>query len=111
MTIVLLIFALGLMPPLISAWISFRANQRVQRRLRLAMEPTSHQRLGVLIQRHPDEHYIEGLGYMIGDISCRLNARSPYLRCAVNPLGPCEACQQYQSIKKINLELGPKDFL
>ena len=35
---------------------------------------------------------------MIGDISCRLNARSPDLRCAVNPLGPCEECLQYQPI-------------
>ena len=111
MTIVLLIFALGLLPPLISTWGSFRANQRVQRRLWLAMESAPNQRLSVLIHHHPDEQYIEGVGYMIGDISCRLNARSPYLRCAVNPLGPCEACQQYQSIKEFDLELGSKDFL
>lgn len=31
----------------------------------------------------------------IGDLRCRFNARSPYLRCAVNPLGPCETCQAY----------------
>ena len=97
MIIVLLIFALGLVPPLISAWVSLRANQRVQRRLWLAMESAPNQ-FSSLIQRHPDEHYIEGAGYMIGDISCRLNARSPYLRCAVNPMGPCNECQQYQPI-------------
>lgn len=33
----------------------------------------------------------------IGDISCRYNARSPYLRCATNPNGPCEGCLHYES--------------
>ena len=98
MAIVLLIFALGLMPPLISAWVSFRTNRQVRRRLLLVMETAQTQRFRSLGERPVDEHYIEGLGYMIGDISCRLNAHSPYLRCAVNPLGPCEECSQYQSI-------------
>ena len=99
MTIVLLIFVLGLLPPLISAWVSFRTNRQVQRRLELAIETAPNPSLQALLERPADERYIEGLGYMIGDISCRLNARSPYLRCAVNPFGPCEACQQYQSVK------------
>lgn len=98
MTIVLLIFVVGLIPPLISAWVSFRGERRVQRRLWLAMETVSRQGLGVPVQQNPDEHYVGGLGYIIGDISCRFNARSPYLRCAVNPLGPCDECNQYQSI-------------
>jgi len=34
-------------------------------------------------------HYLEGVGYLIG-ISCQFNARSSYLRCAVNPQGPCQ---------------------
>jgi len=33
---------------------------------------------------------LEGVGYLIGDISCQFNARSGYLRCAVNPQGPCQ---------------------
>ena len=33
----------------------------------------------------------------IGDPSCRFNAHSSYLRCAVNPSGPCETCPHYQS--------------
>ena len=98
MAIVLLIFVLGLMPPLISAWVSFRTAQQVQRRLGLALEAAPNPSLQALMERPTDEHYIEGLGYIIGDISCRLNARSPYLRCAVNPFGPCEDCQQYQSV-------------
>jgi hypothetical protein len=32
---------------------------------------------------------------MIGDITCDLNARSPYLRCAMNPTGPCDGCTAY----------------
>jgi hypothetical protein len=34
----------------------------------------------------------------IGDLTCSYNARSPYLRCAVNPLGPCENCEYYQAM-------------
>lgn len=44
----------------------------------------------------PDRYYLEGVGYLIGDISCRFNARSGYLRCAVNPQGPCQGCRHYQ---------------
>ena len=32
----------------------------------------------------------------IGNTNCRLNARSPFLRCAINPLGPCEGCQDFE---------------
>ncbi|MDX2270492.1 MAG: DUF6464 family protein [Cyanobacteriota bacterium] len=33
---------------------------------------------------------------LIGDPSCRYNARSQLLRCAVNPDGPCQGCHHYQ---------------
>ncbi len=32
----------------------------------------------------------------IGDPTCRYNALSPELRCAVNPYGPCEGCPHYE---------------
>jgi hypothetical protein len=32
---------------------------------------------------------------IIGNASCRYNAHSPLLRCAVNPQGPCEGCLDY----------------
>ncbi|WP_202895402.1 DUF6464 family protein [Iningainema tapete] len=32
----------------------------------------------------------------IGDTSCQYNARSPYIRCAINPCGPCEGCIHYE---------------
>jgi Family of unknown function (DUF6464) len=44
-----------------------------------------------------DRYYLEGVGYLIGDISCVYNARSGYVRCAVNPSGPCEGCRFYES--------------
>jgi Family of unknown function (DUF6464) len=44
-----------------------------------------------------DYQYIEGVGYMVGDITCKYNAHSAYLRCAVNPSGPCQGCSQYES--------------
>lgn len=31
----------------------------------------------------------------IGDLSCQYNARSPLLRCAIKPEGPCR-CEHYQ---------------
>ncbi|WP_413165714.1 DUF6464 family protein [Capilliphycus salinus ALCB114379] len=45
----------------------------------------------------PDAQYVEGVGYLIGDLSCQYNARSSYIRCAVNPSGPCEDCRFYQA--------------
>ena len=33
--------------------------------------------------------------WVIGDPSCRFNARSPLLRCAVLPDGPCQRCVHY----------------
>lgn len=34
----------------------------------------------------------------IGDCLCKYNARSPYLRCAVNPSGPCDGCKSFELI-------------
>jgi Family of unknown function (DUF6464) len=43
-----------------------------------------------------DRYYLEGVGYLVGDISCKFNARSGYVRCAVNPSGPCQDCRHYE---------------
>jgi len=45
-----------------------------------------------------DARYVEGLGYIVGNILCRYNARSASLRCAVNPSGPCDGCLHYEEI-------------
>jgi Family of unknown function (DUF6464) len=31
----------------------------------------------------------------IGNQNCKHNAHSPYLRCVINPYGPCEGCPSY----------------
>jgi hypothetical protein len=32
---------------------------------------------------------------VIGGTRCIYNARSPFLRCSVNPKGPCESCRDF----------------
>jgi len=46
-------------------------------------------------QRQPADARPWRQGWVIGDPSCRFNARSPLLRCAVLPDGPCERCSHY----------------
>lgn len=96
MVVVLLILILGLSPSLFSLWALRAADARAQARLRLAVESVANRQIPAL--RLSAEHrYVEGLGYIIGDFTCQFNARSSYIRCAVNPSGPCEGCSLYQS--------------
>jgi len=37
--------------------------------------------------------------WVIGDASCKFNAHSEIIRCAVNPLGLCEGCKFYETIE------------
>lgn len=46
-------------------------------------------------QRPADARPWKG-GWVIGDPSCRFNALSPLLRCAVLPEGPCERCGSHE---------------
>jgi len=34
--------------------------------------------------------------WVIGDASCRFNAHSEIMRCAVNPEGPCDRCRHFE---------------
>lgn len=36
--------------------------------------------------------------WVIGDLTCRYNARSELLRCAVKPQGPCDRCVHYRAV-------------
>ncbi|NJN02795.1 MAG: hypothetical protein HC816_10190 [Leptolyngbyaceae cyanobacterium RM1_1_2] len=99
MTIVAFILLLGISPALISLWVGRRAGAQTQQQLTLAMESAAARGLSALAERNRDRHYIEGLGYIVGDISCQFNARSPYLRCAVNPIGPVKpVCSTSQKL-------------
>ncbi|HEY9872973.1 MAG TPA: DUF6464 family protein [Candidatus Obscuribacterales bacterium] len=95
----ILIFVISLMPPLLSVWVMRKAEAQARARLRAAMELTAVRRLQIT-PLPPEHQYLEGIGYLIGDITCQFNACSGYIRCAVNPSGPCEGCRHYQ----------PKDY-
>ncbi len=107
MLIVLVIIAIGLSPAVISVLLGKYSRQQVQQSLHLAADYAANERLRRRPERssvrvsarshHPDEHYVDGMGFVIGDITCRLNARSPFIRCAPNPLGPCEGCREYEA--------------
>ncbi|MFK0734053.1 MAG: DUF6464 family protein [Gloeotrichia echinulata GP01] len=93
----LLVFAIGFLPSLFSLWVI----RKTQLRARTRMRQTSMNLAGVQVRENiiplqGDRYYVEGVGYLIGDISCKFNARSSYMRCAVNPSGPCQGCRHYE---------------
>jgi len=51
--------------------------------------------LQVKAEWRPADAQLWGQGWVIGDPHCRFNARSPLLRCAVLPDGPCERCDHF----------------
>lgn len=92
---IFLIIAVGLLPSLFSLWMIRKSHMQRERQMRqAAMSPRTQ--LGQSRLNLSDRYYLEGVGYLIGDISCRYNAKSGYVRCAVNPSGPCEGCRYYE---------------
>lgn len=90
----LLAIALGLTPAILSFMMIKRMEAQYLARIRAARAiapPRRHLTLP------PDAFYLEGVGYLIGDISCRYNARSAYIRCTVNPKGDCKNCRDYEA--------------
>jgi hypothetical protein len=82
----LMVLVLGLIPPLVSVLVIQKAEAQARERLQIAMNTNNfaiaHARQGTRLS--PDHHYVEGLGYM---------------RCAVNPYGPCQECPHYEPIE------------
>ncbi|MEH2280972.1 MAG: DUF6464 family protein [Nostoc sp.] len=100
----LLVIAVGFLPSLFSLWM-IRKTQRSRLRLRqAAMNFPVVQRRQNVRPVEGDRYYLEGVGYLIGDISCKFNARSGYMRCAVNPEGPCNGCRHYEPKKLADSE-------
>ncbi|MGF1567058.1 MAG: DUF6464 family protein [Nodosilinea sp.] len=97
MLVILFIFAVGLAPAFISACLSLQAERQAKQGQPQGLSASLGQGVLKLLDSDGDAdlHYIDGLGYMVGDITCDLNARSPYLRCAINPMGPCDGCSAY----------------
>lgn len=92
---IVIILLLGIAPPILSLWILHRA-QAHYRQVNLAIAPPVTLTLKALPPA--DMTCIDGFGYVIGKVSCKYNARSPYIRCAVNPSGPCQDCRYYDSL-------------
>jgi hypothetical protein len=92
---ILLLFA-ALLPALLSFIVVRRAKRQFSERMRRIRALNNYRR------RLDREFFptsfdsLERYGDYIGDISCRNNAKSPYLRCAINPSGPCEDCSSYE---------------
>ena len=42
---------------------------------------------------------VEALRKPLGDPNCAHSARSPHLRCTVNPAGPCETCSDFKDLE------------
>jgi hypothetical protein len=91
----ILVFVVSLMPALFSIIVIHKAEIRARSNIRSAMEATATTRLQF---NSPllEEQYVQGVGFLIGDISCQYNARSAYIRCAINPTGPCKECRYYE---------------
>ena len=85
-------------PPHPGRWLeckgrSFLVMQRHHRyTLRSGRYQIASVALFVKPQKRPSDAKPWRHGWVIGDPECRFNARSPLLRCAVWPEGPCEQC-------------------
>ena len=70
-------------------------QRRHRYRLRGGRYQLSSVALMVKAQKQPVDSRWWNDRWVIGDPSCHFNARSPLLRCAVLPEGPCERCSHY----------------
>ncbi|MGL5034180.1 MAG: DUF6464 family protein [Microcystaceae cyanobacterium] len=87
---------------LISGLISFVLVRRIQRKvherrrgrsLRLYRQQWEEQFFLISSEQLP--RHLDHLDH-IGNLDCGYNAHSAYLRCAMNPMGPCEDCPSFQ---------------
>ena len=71
----------------------------LQRRHRYQLRSGRYRLHGVALevkaQNQPRDSRWWQNSWVIGDPSCAYNARSPLLRCAVLPEGPCELCSHH----------------
>lgn len=96
--LIALTIVIGLIPAAISLFVCLYSRRQFQQSLHVATDYAARERFRYVSDRprNPDAHYVDGMGMVIGDITCQLNARSPFLRCAANPSGPCEGCREYE---------------
>lgn len=70
----------------------------LERRHRYQFRANRYELQGIVlyVQPAPAEKTRLGDRWVIGDVTCRYNARSEILRCALHPAGPCADCPDYQ---------------
>ena len=91
-------------PPHPGRWFSVDASSFLvmQRRHRYRLRSGRYELSSVVLlvqsQKQPDDARWYRHGWVIGDPSCRFNARSPVLRCAVLPEGPCDRCVHREAV-------------
>ncbi len=44
----------------------------------------------------PEEQSLIDGQWVIGDATCKYNARSSLIRCAIHPIGPCDGCKYWE---------------
>jgi hypothetical protein len=90
---IITIFILAIAPALLGLEILRRSKRRFQARIRqIRAESVPNRAVTGDFFEVPEER-----SFFIGETSCRYNARSPHLRCAIDPSGPCEGCLHYES--------------
>ena len=108
-----LILVLSILPSLVYLLISKKAKKRWQARLRRPHNLSNHRGYHSRLSRNSyygNDSYPQRdrrrpvTKYFIGDTTCINNAHSPYIRCAVNPEGPCNECSHYEKHNKDSRE-------
>ena len=107
-----LILVLSILPSLVYLLIFQKAKKQWQTRLRRSQINAYHYNYRNRAYRNfyndNDSYYPQRnrrrsvTKYFIGDTSCINNARSPYIRCAINPEGPCDECQHYETHQSLD---------
>jgi hypothetical protein len=102
-----LILVLSVLPSLVYLFVFQKAKKRWQARLRRAQNLNAYH-YGYRDGRNRDSYSYSNDSYLladrrrpvtkyfIGDTTCINNAHSPYIRCAINPEGPCDECVHYE---------------
>ena len=89
-------------PPHPGSWFEWDGTSFLimQRRHRYSLKGGTYQlstiALAVKPQSRPSDAKSWRHGWVIGDPTCRFNALSPLLRCAVWPDGPCDQCSHFE---------------
>ncbi|MGB3637087.1 MAG: DUF6464 family protein [Rivularia sp. (in: cyanobacteria)] len=52
----------------------------------------------VQLAKRPDEQTLVNGRWVIGNANCTYNAVSEIIRCAINPVGPCEGCKYFEKV-------------